>query len=138
MMSKWALVVLLGLQAHFAASYLVPLDAPSQREFGGLLRWFWPWAQGDSGPLGQMTSAGFPLPGFFLAMATAGLFVLAGLAVFGMWVPFAWWRTLTIAGAVLSLLLMLLFPGPTKLLPLAFDAVVLWAAFAHWPIMTSP
>ena len=33
-MSNWVLVVLLGLQAHFAASYLVPLDERSQREFG--------------------------------------------------------------------------------------------------------
>jgi len=56
-MSKWMLVLLLGLEAHFAASYLVPLDAPSQREFGGLLRWFWPWAYGDGGPLGQVTPA---------------------------------------------------------------------------------
>ena len=47
MLSKWFLVVLLGLQAHFAVSYLVPLDEQSQREFGGLLRWFWPWAYGD-------------------------------------------------------------------------------------------
>ena len=41
-MSKWILIAFLVLQAHFAASYLVPLDEPSQREFGGLLRWLWP------------------------------------------------------------------------------------------------
>jgi hypothetical protein len=41
-MSKWVLVILLGLQAHFAASYLVPLDEQARAEFGGLLRWFWP------------------------------------------------------------------------------------------------
>ena len=35
-MSKWMLVVLLGLEAHFAASYLVPLDEVSRKEFGGL------------------------------------------------------------------------------------------------------
>jgi hypothetical protein len=41
-MSRWILVALLLLQAHFAASYLVPLDEPSQREFWGLLRRLWP------------------------------------------------------------------------------------------------
>ena len=92
-MSRWVLVVLPGFQAHVAASYLVPLDAPSQREFGGLLRWFWPWADGDGGPLGRVTVAdgfplpGFPLPGFFLAMATATTFALAAWAVLGIWVP---------------------------------------------------
>lgn len=29
-MSNWILVVLLGLQAHFAASYIVPLDKESR------------------------------------------------------------------------------------------------------------
>ncbi len=85
MMSKWILVVLLGLQAHFA-SYLVPLDEPSQAEFGGLLLWFWPWAYGDAGPLGQITrGAGFPIVGFFLAATTGGVLALAALAVAGVW-----------------------------------------------------
>ena len=74
-MSKWLFAALLVLQAHFAASYLVPLDREAQETFGGLLRWAWPWSDGDSGPLGQVTvSSGFPLSGFFLAVTTAGLF----------------------------------------------------------------
>ena len=136
-MSRWVLMVILGLQAHFAASYLVPLDAPSQREFGGLLRWFWPWADGDGGPLGRVTVAdGFPLPGFFLAMATATAFALAALAVAGIWVPAGWWRPLAVAGAALLLCLMALFFGPTKLIPMAFALATLYivlgkpAAFA--------
>ena len=44
-MQKWLLIALLVAQVHFAASYLVPLDAQSQGEFGGLLRWFWPWSR---------------------------------------------------------------------------------------------
>jgi hypothetical protein len=128
-MAKWMVVVLLGLQAHVAASYLVPLDAPSQREFGGLLRWFWPWADGDNGPLGRVTvAAGFPLPGFFLAMAAAAAFALAALAVVGIWVPSGWWRALAVAGAVLLLGLMALFFGPTKVIPMAFALATLYIA----------
>lgn len=108
------------MQAHFAASYLVPLDEPSQKEFGGLLRWVWPWADGDGGPLGRVTTgAGFPLVGFFLAVATAALFALAALSVAGLWVPRGWWGPLATLGAALMLALMGLFFGPTKLMPMA-------------------
>src|SRR5215211_9282476 len=132
-MFKWLFAVLLLLGAHFAASYLVPLDREAQQTFGGLLRWAWPWSDGDSGPLGQVTvSSGFPLSGFFLAVTTAGLFFLAALAVVGIWVPFSWWRVLAAGGAILSLLLMAAFFGPTKLLPMALDLVVLWAALTNW------
>ena len=131
-MSRWILVVLLGLQAHFAASYLVPLDAPSQREFGGLLRWVWPWADGDGGPLGRMTvGAGFPLAGFFLAMAAAAALALAALAAGGLWVPSAWWRALAAVGALLLLALMALFFGPTKLIPIAFALGTLYVALSR-------
>ena len=121
------------LQAHFAASYLVPLDAQAQGGFGGLLRWAWPWATGDGGQLGTVTtSSGFPISGFFIAVTVAGLFILAALAMLGIWVPFAWWRILAIGGAVLSLFLMVMFFGSTKLLPIASDLVVFWAALTNW------
>ena len=137
-MLRWLFVALLALQAHFAASYLVPLDEQAQRTFGGLLKWAWPWAIGDSGPLGRMTSAGFPLPGFFLAVTTAGLLILAVLAVLGIWLPFHWWRALAITGGVLSLILMALFFGFTKLLPIATALVILAAAFDYWSPMEDP
>jgi hypothetical protein len=125
-------VVLLGLQAHFAASYLVPLDERSQREFGGLLRWFWPWADGDGGPLGRVTvNAGFPIAGFVLAVTTAGALALAALAAAGIWVPSAWWRALATVGAALLLCLMALFFGPTKLIPIAFALGTLYVALAR-------
>jgi hypothetical protein len=131
-MSKWYLVVWLGLQAHFAASYLVPLDARSQAEFGGLLRWFWPWAYGDGGLLGQISvAAGFPIAGFYLAVTAGAMFVLAALAAAGIWVPPSWWRLLAITGSVLLLALMLVFFGPTKLLPMAFAVGTLYLALAQ-------
>jgi hypothetical protein len=82
-MSKWLFAALLMLQAHFAASYIIPLDREAQGAFGGLLRWAWPWAIGDGGPLGRITISGFPVAGFFLAVTTAGVFMLAALAVVG-------------------------------------------------------
>jgi hypothetical protein len=132
-MSKWLLAALLVLQAHFAASYLVPLDREAQGTFGGLLKWFWPWAIGDGGLLGRIPASGDnPVSGIFLAGSAAVVFFLAALAVVGIWVPFGWWRVLAMGGAILSLLLMVGFFGATKLLPIALDLVVLWAAMTNW------
>jgi hypothetical protein len=132
MLSKWILVALLGLQAHFAASYLVPLDERSRAEFGGLLGWFWPWAYGDGGLLGQFTTGtGFPIAGFFLAMTTGGVLILAALAAAGIWVPVAWWRVLAIGGAALLFCLMVLFLGPTKLIPMGFALGTIYFAISQ-------
>ena len=131
-MLRWSFIALLALQAHFAASYLVPLDEPAQRTFGGLLKWAWPWSIGDGGPLGRMTASGFPLPGFFLAATSATALILAALAVARVWVPFGWWRPLAVTGAVLSLVLMVRFLGWTKLLPMSTALAVLAAAFNYW------
>jgi hypothetical protein len=134
--SKWFVVAFLALQAHFAASYLVPLDERSQREFGGLLRWFWPWADGDGGLLGRVTVAdGNPLVGLFLAMGAATALGMAALAVAGWWVPSGWWRSLTVAGAALLLGLMVLFVGPTKLLPAAAALGTLYVVLARPTIL---
>jgi hypothetical protein len=132
-MSKWFFAVILAIQAHFAASYLVPLDEEAQGTFGGLLRWAWPWSDGDSGPLGAVSSTeGFPLAGFFLAVTASGLLILAAMAVVGIWVPFDWWRVLAIAGAALSIVLMVLFLGFTKLIPIALAIFILWSVVTEW------
>ncbi|HSK10966.1 MAG TPA: hypothetical protein VK911_15395 [Vicinamibacterales bacterium] len=135
-MPRWLFMTLLLLQAHFAASYLVPLDEGAQREFGGLLRWAWPWSIGDGGPLGRMTATGFPLAGFFIAVTAATMLFLAALALLRWWIPFDWWRALAMAGAALSLVLMVLFFGPTKLLPMATALAILAAALGYWPVAT--
>ena len=132
-MLKWLFAALMVLQAHFAASYLVPLDREAQGEFGGLLRWAWPWSISDGGLLGRIPASGdYPLSGIFLAGSAAVVFILAALAVVGIWVPFGWWRVLAMGGAVLSLLLMAGFFGATKLVPMVLDLVVLWAAITNW------
>jgi hypothetical protein len=126
---RWLVAALLVLQAHFAASYLVPLDREAQATFGGLLRWAWPWSIGDSGLLGRIPASGeYPISGIWLAGGTALVFILAALAVMGWWVPFGWWRILAMGGAILSFLLMAGFFGATKVLPIALDLVVLWLA----------
>ena len=131
-MSNWILVALLGLDAHFAASYLVPLDAEAQGTFGGLLRWFWPWAYGDGGVLGAITpDSGFPISGFFLAAVTCLVCVLGALAAAGIWIPATWWRPLSSIGAILLLCLMVLFFGPTKLMPIVFAIATLYFAIAR-------
>jgi hypothetical protein len=68
----------------------------------------------------------------FLAVTMAGVFLLAALAVVGIWVPFSWWRVPAVGGAILSLFLMAAFVGATKLLPMALDLVVLWTAITNW------
>jgi hypothetical protein len=131
-MNRWIFVALLGLQAHFAVSYLVPLDAEARRTFGGLLRWLWPWSIGDRGPLGRVTAEGFPMSGFFLAVTAGAALILAALAVARLWIPFEWWRVLAAAGAVLSLALMVLFLGGTKLLPMVTALLILAVAAGLW------
>lgn len=132
-MIKWLVVALFALQAHFAASYLVPLDEQAQQSFGGLLRWAWPWSIGDAGPLGRMTPEGFPMAGFFIAVTAGAALVLAALAVARVWVPFGWWHALAGFGAGVSLLLMALFFGPTKLLPILTALAILALALGFWP-----
>ena len=66
---KWLFAVLLALQAHFAASYLVPWTVGLRGEFGGLLRWAWPWSIGDGGILGRILPGEYPIVGVWLGGA---------------------------------------------------------------------
>src|SRR5215211_6033954 len=78
---KWLFAALLVLQAHFATSYLVPLDSEAQATFGGLLRWAWPWSIGDGGLLDRIPASGeYPISGVWLAGSAALMFILAALA----------------------------------------------------------
>jgi len=131
-MSKWWLVIALGAQTHFGASYLVPLEVKDQGLFGGLLRWVWPWGVGDTGLLGRMDPSAMPMAGFWMAMAVATLSALAALAVLGIWVPEGAWRPLAIAAAVVSLVLMSGFIGPTKALPILLALALLGVAVLRW------
>jgi hypothetical protein len=128
--SRWVLVAGLGVLAHFGASYLVPLEVKDQGALGGLLRWVWPWGVGDHGVMGRMNPEAMPLAGFWLAMGAAVLFAMAALAVLGIWVPTSWWRALAVGGALLLVLVMAGFFGPTKILPILAALAAMWAATA--------
>ena len=135
-MSKWVVVMFLGIQAHFAASYLVPLDRQAQGEFGGLLRWFWPWSYGDGGPPGQIAvGQDFPAIGLLLALTAATLLSLATLAAAGVWVPSTWCPVLAASGAVVLGCLMALFFGPTKLIPMVFALGTVYIVVAKTVIL---
>ena len=131
-MSKWWIVVALGLLTHFGASYLVPLEVKDQGAMAGLLRWVWPWGVGDRGLLGTVNPTAMPLLGFFIAMAAAALCAMAVLALLGIWVPLDWWRPLAVGGAALLLIVLAGFFGPTKLLPILVALTVIWLATAGW------
>ncbi|HYM96983.1 MAG TPA: hypothetical protein VET26_06775, partial [Candidatus Sulfotelmatobacter sp.] len=45
------------------------------------------------------------------------------------------WRVLAVAGGDVSLFLMVGFFGPTKLLRIAADFAVLWAALINWALV---
>lgn len=128
-MSKWFWVFILPIQAHFAASYLVPLW---KRDQVGLLRWVWPWGVGDKGFLGEIALNQMPLAGFFIAMSAAVLLILAILSVLGIWIPHNWWRQLAMAGSAVELILMVGFFGLTKLLPIAWNLAVLIILWTNW------
>lgn len=68
-----------------------------------------------------------------LALASAGLLVMAGLATAGWLVPTGWWTGLTLAGAVTSLVTLLLFFHPWLVLGVLIDVVLLWSVIgAGW------
>lgn len=132
---RWILGVALLALTHVGASFLVPLEVKDQGALGGVLRWVWPWGMGDHGPIGTLAPGMLPFPALLLALTSSGLMAAAALAVFGVWVPTGLWRGLTIAGAATGLALVLLFLGPTKLLPIAGYLGVAWIAVAGWRVV---
>lgn len=121
-MNQWLWALALVLQAHFGASYVAP-TAPHL----GVFNYIWPWAAGDRGVFGVHPN----LPGIALGGLAGIASFLSALAVAGIWVPHDWWRSLAVVGAVLEIILMIGFFGPTKLLPVALNLAVLAAIFMN-------
>ena len=82
--------------------------------------------------LGLSDSAGKPMAIVLAAIATIG-FIAAGLALLDILVPFDWWRTLAIASAVVSLLLLIIFWNLYLIVGVAIDVVILATLiFTDW------
>ncbi len=83
--------------------------------------WGRAWLPGD-----VVRQIGGPL----MLAATTG-FVAAGLGLLGL---AGWWRDVTAAAALVSILVMVIFWDARQVLGLILDAAVLWALLvAHWP-----
>jgi hypothetical protein len=60
--------------------------------------------------------------------------VAAGLGVLGIIVPMDWWRTLAIAGATISLIMLVVYLHPLMILGTGLSIAILVALlWMHWP-----
>lgn len=123
------ILVLLLLGAQLNLSGIVPLqvgDSPAPWWVGGRL--LWPFAvetrtllQGDA--LNTVTP--------ILAIASAILFLLAAAALLRWRVPGEWFPWLIVAGAVLSIVLQVIWFSGWAILPLIVDIALLWSVFGQ-------
>jgi hypothetical protein len=84
--------------------------------------------------LGLSESAGRSISFLLAALATIG-FVATGLALLDFLIPFDWWRTLAIASASVSLLLLVIFWNTYLIVGIVIDIVILVTLiFSSWTI----
>ena len=82
--------------------------------------------------LGLPESAGKTFAIILSATATIG-FIATGLALLDFLVPFDWWRTLAIASAAVSLLLLVIFWNSYLIVGIVIDIVILVIGiFTNW------
>jgi hypothetical protein len=127
----WILMfILLLLAAQLNVTALVPLqagDPPPPWWVGGRL--LWPFAE-ETNTLflsGDALNALTPI----LAIASGLLFLMAAAALVRWVVPVKWFRWLIVAGAVLSLVLQVIWFSVWAVLPILVDGVLLWAVFGR-------
>ena len=127
-MSKVLAVSILLVGAQVNLSALVPA-APGQAPppwwtGGGVL---WPFFSDTHTllPAGGLRDALTPI----LGVTAAACFLLAAAALLGWWVPAGWFPGLLAAGAVTSIVLQVIWISVWAIVPLAVDALVLWAVF---------
>jgi hypothetical protein len=122
------MLVSLLLGAQFNLTALVPLqtgDAPPPWWVGGRLLW----------PFAVQTRTLLPPEGVLdtltpiLGIASAMGFLLAAAALLRWVVPGQWFPWLIVVGAVLSIVLQVIWFSGWAVLPLLLDIVLLWAVF---------
>ncbi len=120
------ILLLLGAQVNLSA--LVPLkvgDVPPPWWVGGRLLWPFAVETRTLLPPGNLLNTLTPI----LAIASATSFLL-GVAALRRWiVPGQWFPWLIVAGAVLSIVLQVLWFSRWAVFPLILDAALLWMVF---------
>ena len=122
------ILLLLGAQLNLTA--IVPLqtgDAPPPWWVGGRLLWPFAVETHTLLPAGDLLNASTPI----LAFASAACFVLAAAALLRWIVPERWFRWLIATGAVLSIVLQVIWFSGWAVLPLLVDGGLLWAVFGR-------
>jgi hypothetical protein len=127
----WILIlVLLLIAAHLNLTALVPLqvgDPAPPWWVGGRL--VWPFAAETRTllPAGDLLNTLTPI----LAATAAAAFLLAAAALLRWLVPAGWFPWLIVAGALVSIVLQLIWLSGWAVLPLLVDAALLWAVFGQ-------
>ena len=127
----WILVlVLLVLGAQLNLTAIVPLQAggtPPPWWVGGRLLWPFALETRTLLPAGDLLNAVTPI----LAIASAACFLLAVAALLRWVVPGAWFPWLIVVGAILSIVLQVIWLSGWAVFPLLVDVVLLWAVFGQ-------
>jgi hypothetical protein len=127
----WILIlILLLLGAQLNATAIVPLQAggtPPPWWVGGRLLWPFAVETRTLLPPGDLLNTLTPI----LGIASAAAFLLAVAALLRWLVPGAWFGWLVVAGAVLSIVLQVIWLSGWAVLPLLVDVALLWVVFGQ-------
>ncbi len=127
----WILMlVLLLLGAQLNLTAIVPLQAggtPPPWWVGGRLLWPFAVETRTLIPPGDLLNTLTPI----LGIGSAIFFLLAVAALLRWVVPGAWFPWLIVAGAVLSIVLQVIWLSGWAVFPLLVDVALLWAVFAQ-------
>jgi hypothetical protein len=124
------MLILLLLAAQLNVTALVPLQpggTPPPWWVGGRLLWPFAVETRTLLPRGDLLNTLTPI----LAIASALCFLLAAAALLRWGVPGAWFPWLIVAGAVLSIVLQVIWLSGWAVLPLLVDVALLWFVFGQ-------
>ena len=124
------MLVLLLLAPQLNLTALVPLQpdgTPPPWWVGGRLIWPFAVETNTLVPQGDLLNTLTPL----LAVASGICFLLAAAALLRRFVPPRWFPPLVVGGAVLSIVLQVIWFSPWAVLPLLVDMVLLWAVLGR-------